>query len=394
MMMFDNFVKRMRNHTASTDEHRHVIINASDTAKAISFNRSPFYRLVTINGKEYPSRFYKASTDSVKSGMGYDRIEFEPNIYFDAGTYVQVESQRSHNGQIHTLPEQWLILNSDDDWLFPKNMIKRCNYNLKWKNSDGEVIERWAIIDDSYKMYSAFQNYNHNMTQLPSSTLVVWLPRDSETINIQRDDRFLVDATYHDGRKVNPSAYKVSNRNVITKSYPNLENYNAHGIVMLALYEDQFNPAVDNSEAMIANYITEEHTSGEIIPPDPSEGMVAKFRYEGNDVVIAGAKYKKFTFLLCDWHGYTYYPNSCKIEVRAFSNGGFEYNAQTGEYNANGITYKIDGGDIYIKCNHQAIIGTTLYIDGAFFAGTECPGLNTLQQSYYETLAVKVVNGI
>lgn len=57
--------------------------------------------------------------------------------------------------------------------------------------------------------------------------------------------RFLVDRN-----QANPTAYVVKQADTVSYS-----DANEHGFIAFTLYEDQFNPKVDNKELMIADYV-------------------------------------------------------------------------------------------------------------------------------------------
>lgn len=178
-----------------------------------------------------------------------------------------------------------------DDMFFQKALIKKCTHELKWRNHKGEIISRWINFDDSYKLYDALKYYS-NRTNIPGDTMVISLPYDEETINLRLGKRLLIDV---DGIIDTPSAYKVSNRNVLSRQYGD------KGIVRLTLSHDQFNFETDNIKLLIADYYTdlpvyeEKNNIDDIINPH--------IGFRGQARLVMGSPRKKFTLSFADQLG-------------------------------------------------------------------------------------------
>lgn len=345
--MFDVYKNRLSTYGAN---NREALKNQSIIAKETSFKDSQFYKEVRINNVVYDSILYEDVSDTVKSGFGNFKIEFKHDVHFDPGTYVDIYD---NEGNL----EHWLIMNDIGIPFFPKNLIKKCNYELKWKNADGKVVSRWCIIDDSYKMYSAFNVYD-NTTKLPTATIVAWLPQDSETINLRRDKRFLIDVP---NVIENPDCYEVTNRNVVTKSLKNNT-----GLVVLALYQSQYNPTYDNKELMIADFysVPTEQT------PETATGTYGEFTYKGKPQITMGTPAKKFTLVF-------------KNGNETLSDNGNISVAILPEF-AEKISYSITNNVISISCvNYPAMINYSFKVTG-----------KSSDSTITTELMVKVVSGI
>ena len=239
MAMFENYRDRLAFYG---DDHRSALITESNIAMEVSFADSVNYREVTVesyylNPVTVDARIVSDVKDTMRAGAGNYRIQFREDFLPRAGYYVKF---RNKAGEM----ENWLLASISEDPIFPKHIIKKCNYLLKWKNSRGEIVERWVAFDDSYKLYAGTSTNNKFTTTIPYSSQTIIAPYDPETINIRRDKRFLIDDNDVEGA---PDAYVVTNRNIVTKSA------DKHGIIALALSQHQFNHDTDNRELMIAD---------------------------------------------------------------------------------------------------------------------------------------------
>lgn len=281
--MFDTYRRRLNTYG---NNDREYIRNSSIAAKENSFNFTNSYKEVFIDGKKYDARIIKDVDDTIKTGNGNYAIEFRDGIFFYPGTYVSIKNAFDEY-------EEWLIADVLDDLLFPKGLIKKCNYLLKWKNKAGQLVERWVAFDDSYKLYDGVRNYGYD-TNIPTGTMVLFLPFDKETAAINLDDRFLIDSKYYSGV---PEAYSVSNKNIVAKLY-NDEN----GIIKISLTQDQFNHETDNAELMIANYYSDSDNSPST-PTISTDILNLEIKYHGQNRIVMGTPYKEYELLFTNSKG-------------------------------------------------------------------------------------------
>ena len=207
-----------------------------------TFADSQSYRQVKINEELVDARFIEGSSTTIRGGLGNFEIQFRDGFDPPAGTYVHIPI-RTTVGEEY---EPWLIVYKADDALFPKHIIRKCNYELKWKNTKGEIITRWCIFSDNQKLMDAERDTYYNKMKLSSFGFPLMLPLDPETINIKIDKRFLID---HPDIEGNPEAWIVTNRNVSSKTF---EGYD--GVVELTISRHQYNHNTDNKELMIADF--------------------------------------------------------------------------------------------------------------------------------------------
>jgi hypothetical protein len=138
----------------------------------------------------------------------------------------------------------WLVTAKDfDDEIFQRGIMELCNYQLKWQNERGEVVSRWVLMNAVTKYSSGI--FEGKIIDVPDATIACTLPYDEETIKIRLDRRFIADVSSD-----NPYVYRVTQRDVLSK------HYDGHGIVTLALTQAVFNGATDDTDIMVADYVT------------------------------------------------------------------------------------------------------------------------------------------
>jgi hypothetical protein len=141
---------------------------------------------------------------------------------------------------------KWLIseMNARNE-IYAKGIMIQCNYLLRWINDSGEIVERWSIVSDGTKYLTGetLNSYDDNGMILGDTRISLMLARDSETIKINRQSRFLID----DYGSPNVLAYRV------TKPFKIGGVYNGHGAMTFVLTEVNAEDS-DNFELHIANY--------------------------------------------------------------------------------------------------------------------------------------------
>lgn len=129
-----------------------------------------------------------------------------------------------------------------------KGRMYECNTKLRWKNKNGDIIERFGKGEDATK-YSEGTQGGYTL-RIGEFQLKVIVQLDSETVLIRRDDRFMIDAANFldvlSENDVLPMVYRVTRRNVITGTFQD------RGYVEITLVEDQFISGHDDPESMIA----------------------------------------------------------------------------------------------------------------------------------------------
>lgn len=100
-----------------------------------------------------------------------------------------------------TLPHGSIIEWADSHWLVTElnvrnelcseGKMRRCNYYLKWINDKGDIIGRWCVVEDGTK-YLIGEREEDTMS-IGDARMAVTIGKDSETSQISRGKRFLID---------------------------------------------------------------------------------------------------------------------------------------------------------------------------------------------------------
>lgn len=138
----------------------------------------------------------------------------------------------------------WLIYGyPGTNGVYEKAVMILCQYQLRWQNSKGDIIERWCNCTSASK-YDKGETGNHTIT-LSSDTFTLLLPGDDEIPGLD-GKRVMID-----NRKSNPpKVYKVTRCDNILYDYGD-----EHGrVVSFIAGKEEFNPASDNQELRICDY--------------------------------------------------------------------------------------------------------------------------------------------
>lgn len=189
--------------------------------------RSLSYHTAIIDGEERNCAILSTQNSEEK------KICSMPGETLVCGTYVE------------WMDNIWLIteLNAPNE-VYQTALMTQCNYLLKWVNDKGEIVSRWSIAADGTKYLTGIF-YQPSMT-VGDSRMQLTVPRDDETVLLNRGARFLID----DPGATQPQAYELSKINRAGNVY------NGHGVFIHMLTESNFNPKTDNAELMIADYYT------------------------------------------------------------------------------------------------------------------------------------------
>ena len=246
---------------------------------------------------------------------------------FNLGDYVQ------WNDQV------WLITLLDpDDKTWCRGYMYLCTVPLRWQNSDGKIVERFAYSEDFTK-YSKGSIGNF-VTKIGDNQYGLTLPVDSETKKLKRDMRFPID---FDDAEI-PDVYELSNRKV---SLNNNEYFGRGGTMILTLSLEAFNSNTDfkvefpedsGKEVWICDY-----TSPFITLPSPplDETPDIKISITGNPIVRIGFK-RTYTAVISINNGY-------EID---WDDTSYEWNIESSFL----INKNIDGNKIEVLVNDETLI--------------------------------------
>jgi len=89
----------------------------------------------------------------------------------------------------------WLIFEiPGDNQFYEKAVIRQCNYLLRWVNPQGTIVERHSHFREGFQNLSGTTGLDANKYLItPNARSILFLPKDSETDKIYRNQRFIID---------------------------------------------------------------------------------------------------------------------------------------------------------------------------------------------------------
>jgi hypothetical protein len=192
------------------------------------FELYPSYYQVTKNN-DYITKYDTWIQDekSYNSDISKKKIIMKPGQYLSQGEIINWENKK------------WLCTKIDQqETYYNKGFLQFCNYELKWININGEIVSSWCVIEDRESFMEGIEESKYVI--VGDSYYLIILPRNSETLKIRRNDRFLISRNID-----NPIGYKVTKVN---------DTYR-YGLIILNVQEQGGELSVDdNATLMIADY--------------------------------------------------------------------------------------------------------------------------------------------
>lgn len=208
---------------------------AQDGFNELLSNPAISTRITIFNDTVFNDGF---DTDAIIQNVTTDNINNDDirQILCKIGTLKagQFVKYKGRNWLISTLP--------DDNKIYEKAIMEYCNHYLQWIKPDGTIVGRYCIVGDGTK-YSTGETESGQMLILGDTRINVRIPRDDESLNLGKSQRFLIS-----NNKKKPTAYKVTKYDDVT------DYFVTSGIINLICTEDMFNTERDNQELMIADY--------------------------------------------------------------------------------------------------------------------------------------------
>ena len=238
------------------------------------------YHVVKRNGEPYELLIIKDTDGNTFK----KKIKARPSAPFNLGDYIE------WNGQM------WLITLLDpNEKTYHSGYMYLCTVPLRWQNSEGKIIERYAYSEDFTK-YSSGTTGNNTIT-IGDNQYGLTIPIDSETRKLKRDMRFPID--FEDAEQ--PDIYELTNRKV---NLNNNEYFGRGGTMVVTMSYDAFNKDKDKrvvmengNEVWICDYNkidnTDTDTPSEEDPTTPPENPDEMTDLR---VVISGSKNLKVDF--------------------------------------------------------------------------------------------------
>lgn len=147
-----------------------------------------------------------------------------------------------HGGLVDFADSKWLITELDaNDEVYASGMMRRCNYLLKWLNKDGQIIEKWCVVEDGTKYLIGEKS--EQVITIGDARIAITIGKDADTVELSRGKRFLVDDM--DSNAV--LAYQITKPNKL------FNIYNGKGVFRFILNEVNLTDN-DNVSLRIADY--------------------------------------------------------------------------------------------------------------------------------------------
>lgn len=201
---------------------------------------------------------------------------FQPHVVQEhseikVGSYVAIPN-------IAGIPEYWLIVYQEEDNGLIKCRVIKCNWTLKWI-TDNKIYQCLGVLRGETADAEGIETAGYISSV--DSKAAIWLPSNESTRKIGMNTRFLISDA---GRKP-PQAWITSK---IVDVLP-------VGLTKVTLEQNEFDPAHDNDELMIADYF------GGALTPEPEDKIPdhiggAIITYNGTKPTLkVGGNYKVFT---------------------------------------------------------------------------------------------------
>ena len=238
------------------------------------------YHVVKRNGEPYELLIIKdTDVNTFKK-----KIKARPSAPFNLGDYIE------WNGQM------WLITLLDpNEKTYHSGYMYLCTVPLRWQNSEGKIIERYAYSEDFTK-YSRGTTGN-NIITIGDNQYGLTLPIDEETRKLKRDMRFPID--FEDAEQ--PDIYELTNRKV---NLNNNEYFGRGGTMIVTMSFGSFNEEKDKRvthngrEIWVCDYIDPTPTP----PQNPDETTDLRAVISGSSNLRIGIQ-RNYTATITDIDG-------------------------------------------------------------------------------------------
>lgn len=179
-----------------------------------------------------------------------------------------------HGGLVEWKDNHWLIIKCDaNNELYTRATMRQCNYQLRWIADDGNVIERWCIVEDGTKSLTGEYGDNQYILTRGDTRISVTLPMDDYTVKLKRTNRFLIDSY----SSPNVLAYEL------TKPFKLGGTYGDRGVITFVMQECNTEDS-DNFELHIANYYDYFPRDISVVTQEPDETSVPTDNTAGKKV--------------------------------------------------------------------------------------------------------------
>lgn len=230
---------------------------------------------VPVYAKFNVKSYHNITGDEVAYLLQFRQEDMKNNPDIKVGSYVQIRNEMDE-------PEWWLIAHLDDRTQFRQFSILKCLWVYKWvAKVDGKrVIHQCLAAPRNQNSYNSGVWLDYTFQIVENQSIAI-MPTNDDSRTISYDTKFLIS----EPGRYPPIAWKISKI---------FNSFNGD-ITRFTMTQEQFNPATDNAELMIANYY-ESAVEPEVIETEETTAPIdLEITYSGSPAVRAGGGYKKFT---------------------------------------------------------------------------------------------------
>lgn len=202
--MIDPFAAYKKRLEASEAPKREIVKRRAQDRLLRKHKASLSYKTVSINGKE-------------QNVSIIDTLDLSTKKIFS-----MPEERLLHGGLVDWEESKWLIteINAHNE-LYDEGRITRCNHLLKWKDDNGNIQERWCIVEDGTKYLIGEKDGRDNVMTIGDARLALTIAKDEATSKFRRGTRFIID----DVDAEEALAYEITKSNRLFNLYDNIGVY-------------------------------------------------------------------------------------------------------------------------------------------------------------------------
>lgn len=225
----------------------------------------------TINIRLYKRSFSSANGWTVKFQTEYDTPIVCGDLLYDS------------------MHDMFLLCTEsfDVDYIHYQGKLTRCNWILKWQNSDGDILE-YPCYDINATQYNSGET-NKTYYTIGTSQHILTLPADENTIILDTPKRFLLDKNTN-----SPSTY------IITQNDTTADNYDGKGLCNITVAQYELNRKRDNIELGICDYIDPNSLKNEIDSDTKPVSSIIKY---DTKIIKSGGNKQEFIGIFVDENG-------------------------------------------------------------------------------------------
>lgn len=178
-MSFESYRRRVSLNGNDIREH---VMNQSKLFVDQTFENSPSYRLVKVNGVDMGVRFIRNREYSVMNEFMIYQVMFRPTDNIRRGDLITFDNSEG-------ITETWMAVFRTDSEVFPYVHARRCNNSLSFETELG-VVSHPVIIDNKLQRYQEIEE--RTLINLPDDSLSVAIAYNSESETVKLRDRFQI----------------------------------------------------------------------------------------------------------------------------------------------------------------------------------------------------------